>query len=63
MHGAQRLIEERVSVHRFAQHFATMFGHKDAGGRLDFARGKLWPTGDGQMPALYCDEFPSDRTL
>ena len=42
VHGAQRLIEDRVSVHRVAQRLATMFGHNRVAGPLDFARGKLW---------------------
>ena len=60
VHSAQRLIEDCVSVHRVAQRFATMFGHKYADGPLDFARGKLWRMVEGQVPALYCPEFPSD---
>jgi hypothetical protein len=41
VHGAQRLIEDRVSVHRVAQRFATMFGHKYVDGRWPMAKYRL----------------------
>ena len=60
VHGAQRLIEKRVSVHRVAQRLATMFGHNSVVGPLDFARGRLRPMVDDQEPALHCPELPTD---
>jgi hypothetical protein len=52
VHGSQRLIEDRVSVHRGAQRFATMFGHNSVDGRRSLA--------DGRLAQRHRDELPTD---